>query len=443
MSIRSCSTTPKAKCQCSKSKAMITSNDDDMELETLPAVPEPAPALVQPTKLLPLPRPIRSVLKQTPTVVVVSECQVGMVPNPVPKTGPTYLEIYKLDEEELINIGRVPKMRAPYVEIPSASRANTQVTGPTSGLEEDEYADLTLPVWSPAHSSCVQWGGICFAAKVITPAMTCLRGKESATPTKSRKPGPTINHTQSKSCCQSSKMHVIIITDDEAAECPSPSAVTTAPANVTTTPTSPTIATPASISITAPAIAASATSSPATASSTSTTANTTATVTVTITTPVPMPDSQNVLTLKEDVAVLQTIVVSLLERVNTSEQLLQEANWQLSKQEASGKLLTNQVTILQQELHPSVESSATEILPILMRTSKNGQVEYSTALPPSRTMSVTTNTDMVVEAPAADATADAAQEILATAATNVEGDSQGELPLPKDQLASIASTAHE
>jgi uncharacterized coiled-coil protein SlyX len=84
---------------------------------------------------------------------------------------------------------------------------------------------------------------------------------------------------------------------------------------------------------------------------------------------VPAPDSQTVLVLKEELAVLQTMVVSLVERVGTSEQLLQEANQCLVEQEANAKLLTNQVAALQQVVNPAAaESPAAEPLPVVMRT---------------------------------------------------------------------------
>lgn len=59
----------------------------------------------------------------------------------------------------------------------------------------------------------------------------------------------------------------------------------------------------------------------------------------------PTPDSQTVLVLKEDLAVLQHMVASLVERVTAGEQLLQEANRRLTEQEANAKLLVD----LQQE----------------------------------------------------------------------------------------------
>jgi hypothetical protein len=56
---------------------------------------------------------------------------------------------------------------------------------------------------------------------------------------------------------------------------------------------------------------------------------------------------------------LQVMVASLLEKVSAGEQQLQETNQCLAKQEATAKVLTDQVAALWQELYPAVETSLT------------------------------------------------------------------------------------
>ncbi|KAG1792279.1 uncharacterized protein HD556DRAFT_1309356 [Suillus plorans] len=313
MSTRSQSSTPKAKRQGAKSKAIITSNDD-MELDDAAvAAPEPAPA------------PVKVTYQRCP------QADKGICSNPVSATEPSYVEIDELDEEQLI-VGPAPKMGAPYVEIPPAPKDCGKAANPVSGLQEDDYANSTSPVWSPGCSSCVQRQLICCQGYNTShdPLTVCARchrtkhkcgGKGSATPATSRR--PAANHTRSKSRCKASTVNVTTVPDDQAASSGDVAATTT-------TVLSPTAA-------------------PATAH-------------------VPAPDSQTVLALKEDLAVLQTMVASLVDRVSTGEQLLQEVNWHLAEQEANAQLLADQVAALQRELNSDAESTAAEILPVVIRT---------------------------------------------------------------------------
>ncbi|KAG2096505.1 uncharacterized protein F5147DRAFT_778298 [Suillus discolor] len=309
MSTRSLSAAPKPKRQCAKSKAIITS-DDDMELDDAAAAPEPAPAPV---------KPIKGVLKRTRE----------SVPNPVSGTDPSYVEIDELDEKQMI-VGPAPKMRVAYVEIPPVPKGSGKAANPASGLQEDDYANSTSPVWSPGCGGCVQRQLICRQGYNTShdPLAVCARchctkhkcgGKGSAIPTTSRR--PAANHTRSKSCRRASTVNVTAVTDAASS------------GNVAAT------------AVTIPAT----TAAPATAH-------------------VPAPDNQTVLALKEDLAVLQTMVASLVDRVSTAEQLLQEANRRLAEQEANAKLLADQVAALQQELNSDAESPAAEILPVVMRT---------------------------------------------------------------------------
>ncbi|KAG1723334.1 hypothetical protein EDB19DRAFT_2043814 [Suillus lakei] len=74
------------------------------------------------------------------------------------------------------------------------------------------------------------------------------------------------------------------------------------------------------------------------------------------------------------------MVASLVERVGTGEQLLQEANWCLVEQEANAKLLTDQVAALQQAVNPATaESPAAEPLPVVMRTDAAETLAATTA----------------------------------------------------------------
>ncbi|KAG2354549.1 hypothetical protein BDR07DRAFT_1382153 [Suillus spraguei] len=134
---------PQPKCQRAKSKSKaIISSDDDMELDNAAvAVPEPALA---PAK------PIKGVLKRT------REC----VPNSVSKTQPNHVEIDELDEEPM-SVGPAPKMGTPYVEIPFAPKSSGKAASPASGLQEDSHADSTSPVRLPGCGACVQRQLIC------------------------------------------------------------------------------------------------------------------------------------------------------------------------------------------------------------------------------------------------------------------------------------------
>ncbi|KAG1727334.1 hypothetical protein EDB19DRAFT_1833149 [Suillus lakei] len=335
----STSAAPKAKCTCtkSKSKAIITS-DDDLELDSAMAA--------APQSTLAPAKPLKGVLKRTRE----------SIPNPVSEKGPSYLETDELEEEPMI-VGLAPRMGTPYVEIQPAPKFSAKAAGPANGLQEDLKADSTSPVWSPACGGCVQRQLICRQGynanqEPLAVYARCHRtkhkygGKGSATPTKSRKPA-----ARSRSRCRASMVNVTINSDDETS---STGNVAAAIITAATTATTAAAATTAAVPATTAAVPATTTTP-----STPTPATTPATVHV------PAPDSQTVLVLKEELAVLQTMVVSLVERVGTSEQLLQEANQCLVEQEANAKLLTNQVAALQQVVNPAAaESPAAEPLPV-------------------------------------------------------------------------------
>ncbi|KAG1770160.1 hypothetical protein EV702DRAFT_1202570 [Suillus placidus] len=208
-------------------------------------------------------------------------------------------------------VGPAPKMGMPYVEILLAPKASGKVAG---GLQEDTNADSTLLATMPAMSP---WQ--------CAPAATALKTSAAA---KDRLPPPRaedlllIEPGQSLAAGPPSQLLMI----NEATE------GDVAATNTTTTTTTATI-----------------TAAPATAP---------ATTAPIVTVHDPAPDSQIVLALKEDLAVLQTMVASLVERVSTGEQLLQEANRCIAEQEANAKLLADQVADLQQQ----------EALPVIMRT---------------------------------------------------------------------------
>ncbi|KAG1726671.1 hypothetical protein EDB19DRAFT_1914534 [Suillus lakei] len=195
----STSAAPKAKRTCakSKSKAIITS-DDDLELDSAAAVaPQSTPA---PAKSL------KGVLKRTRE----------SIPNPVSEKGPSYLETDELKEEPMI-VGPAPRMGTPYVEIPPAPKFSAKAAGPANGLQEDLKANSTSLVWLQHQPGAA--GGVC----PVPPHQTQVRGKGSATPTKSRKPA-----ARSRSRRRASTVNVTVNSDDEAGSTGNVAVTTTA-----------------------------------------------------------------------------------------------------------------------------------------------------------------------------------------------------------------------
>ncbi|KAG1719573.1 hypothetical protein EDB19DRAFT_1970983 [Suillus lakei] len=391
----------------SKSKAIITS-DDDLELDSVvAAAPQSTPA---PAK------PLKGVLKRTRE----------SVPNPVSEKGSSYLETDELEEEPMI-VGPAPRMGTPYVEIPPAPKFSTKAASPANGLQEDLKADSTSPVWSPACGGCVQQQLICRQGyntnqELLAVCAQChctkhkCGSKGSAAPTKSRKPA-----ARSRSRCRASTVNVTVNSDDKAGSTGNVAATTITAATTAATTTTATTA----------AIPATTTAVPATTATPSTpTPATTPTAMH-----VPAPDSQTVLALKEELAVLQIMVASLVERVGTSEQLLQEANWHLVEQEANAKLLTDQVAALQQAVNPTTaESPAAEPLPVVMRTDAAETLAATTAQPEDDLPTTTTP-------PVDEVLAQQDESPVVVTAMNV--DESAPLQITGEQeLASIASTAH-
>ncbi|KAG1726672.1 hypothetical protein EDB19DRAFT_1914535 [Suillus lakei] len=191
------------------------------------------------------------------------------------------------------------------------------------------------------------------------------------------------------------------------------------------------------------------TTAPSTAVPATTTAPSTPTPATTPTaTHVPAPDSQTVLALKEELVVLQTMVASLVERVGTGEQLLQEANRHLAEQEANAKLLTKQVAALQQAVNPATaESPAAEPLPVIMRTDAAETLAAATTQPEDD-LPTTATAPQEDEVPAA-TTAPPVDEVLAqqdelpavVTAMNVDESAPPQVA-GEQESASIASTAH-
>ncbi|KAG1779896.1 hypothetical protein EV702DRAFT_1043285 [Suillus placidus] len=238
--------------------------------------------------------------------------------------------------------------RPKYVEIDELDEEEAMIVGPApkmgtpyveiplalkasgkvaGGLQEDTNADSTSPVWSPGCGGCVQRQLIC-------------------------RQGYNTSHEPLAVCA---RCHHAKNKCDEATE-GDVTATNTTTAAVVTASTSTIPAT------TAPIVAAHD----------------------------PAPDSQTVLVLKEDLAVLQTMVASLVERVSTGEQLLQEANRRLAEQEANAKLLANQVADLQQEA-----------LPVIMRTDA-AQTPAATTTQPEDKMPATATAPQEDEAPPQD-----------------------------------------
>ncbi|KAG1731776.1 hypothetical protein EDB19DRAFT_1831595 [Suillus lakei] len=406
----STSTTPKAKHTHakSKSKAVITS-DDDLELDSA--------AAAAPQSTLAPAKPLKGVLKRTRE----------SIPNPVSEKGPSYLQTDELEEEPMI-VGPAPRMGTPYVEIPPAPKFSAKAASPANGLQEDLKADSTSLVWSPACGGCVQRQLICCQGynanqEPLVVCAWCHRtkhkcgGKGSAAPTKSRKPA-----ARSRSRHRASTVNVTINSDDEASSTGNVAAATI------------TAATPATTATTATTAAAPATT---TTPSTPTPATTPATMHV------PAPDSQTVLALGGGggggLAVLQTMVASLVERVGTSEQLLQEAN---------AKLLTNQVAALQQMVNPTTaKSPAAEPLPVVIRTDAAETLAAATTQPEDDLPTAVTapQEDEVLAA----TTAPPVDEVLAqqdespAVVTTMNVDESAPPQVAGEQeLASIASTAH-
>ncbi|KAG2071717.1 hypothetical protein BDR04DRAFT_1154185 [Suillus decipiens] len=167
----------------------------------------------------------------------------------------------------------------------------------------------------------------------------------------------------------------------------------------------------------------STTTIPTTTAVSTTTPTTATTATATATMQVPMPGSQTVLMLKKELAVLQTIVASLVERVGASEQLLQEAHWHLAEQKANVKLLTDQVAALQQEVNPTAaESLAVEALPVVMRTDAAETLAAATAQPEDDLLTTITapQEDEMLAAATADVPTQQDESLVVVTAMNVD-----------------------
>ncbi|KAG2749316.1 hypothetical protein P692DRAFT_20874090 [Suillus brevipes Sb2] len=159
------------------------------------------------------------------------------------------------------------------------------------------------------------------------------------------------------------------------------------------------------------------------------------------------------------------MVASLVERVGTGEQLLQEANRRLAEQEANAKLLADQVAALQQEVSPAAaESPAGEALPVVMRT--DAAETPAAATPPPDEQPDATMVPQEDEVPAQPAAATVPQEDevpAQPAAATIQQEDEAPAPNVESPVvvttmqvdeaqangavmaesASIASTAHE
>ncbi|KAG1758632.1 hypothetical protein EDD22DRAFT_956702 [Suillus occidentalis] len=403
---------PKSKHQRakSKSKAIITS-DDDMELDNVvpAAAPQRAPA---PAK------PLKGILKSTPL----------FVPNPVSRPGPHYVEIDELEEDTIYS----PPQRLPR-----------RLPAPASGLQEDDFVVTSSLVWLPACGPCAKWQLVCHQGYNATndPLAVCARchrakhkcgGKGSIASNKGRR--PAANHTRSKSRRRTSTANLTVVTDDEAAAEEAPAEAVTA---ATATATVPTAATD---------VPAAATPVPADAAATAAATH-------------DHSESQIVLALKEEMAVLQAMVASLADRVSTGEQLLQESNRRLAEQEANAKLLAGQVAALQQEANSAAESTAADALPVVIRTDATQTPTAAAAQPEEETPAAATATQEEQEqlpcvATAPEQAAAQQDEIPAVTAMQVDespvnGEESNEAApqeigaAVEQESASIASTAHD
>ncbi|KAG1719413.1 hypothetical protein EDB19DRAFT_1836740 [Suillus lakei] len=329
-------------------------------------------------------------------------------------------------------VGPAPRMGTPYVEILPAPKFSAKAAGLASGLQEDLKADSTSVVWSPACGSCVQRQLICRQGynanqEPLVVCAWCHRtkhkcgGKGSATPTKSRKPA-----ARSRSRRRASMVNVAINTDDEASSTGNVAAATITAATTAAATTTAIPATTAAPSTPAPA--------------------TTPTVVH-----VPVPDTQTVLALKEELVVFQTMVASLVERVGTGKQLLQEANQCLAEQEANAKLLTDQVAALQQVVNPAAaESPAAEPLPVVMRTDAAETLAAATAQPEDDlpTTATAPQEDEVLAAtttpPEDEVPAQQDESLVVVTVMNVDESTPPQVTgaVMEQELASNASTAH-
>ncbi|KAG1733411.1 uncharacterized protein EDB91DRAFT_1251418 [Suillus paluster] len=146
---RSQSRAPKAKWPCATSKAMITSKDErELDMANIPQqqpAPEARKKASLPTRLPPA---LKKTWSQSKSFTVTSDDEEDTkpTPKPPPKKKKTYVEI---DNEMTANIGPVPKMGMPYVQVPPAP----------SAIAGNDAADPNT--WSPGCSPCVHQGLIC------------------------------------------------------------------------------------------------------------------------------------------------------------------------------------------------------------------------------------------------------------------------------------------
>ncbi|KAG1739515.1 hypothetical protein EDD22DRAFT_851961, partial [Suillus occidentalis] len=298
-------------------------------------------------------------------------------------------------------------------------------------LQEDDFAVTSSPVWSPACGPCAKRQLVCRQGYNATndPLAVCARchrakhkcgGKGSIASNKGRR--PAANRTRSKSRRRTSTANLTVVTDDEAA-------AEEAPAEAVTAAAVPTAATPI----------------PADAAATAATHD--------------HSESQTVLALKEEMAVLQAMVASLADRVSTGEQLLQESNRRLAEQEANAKLLAGQVAALQQEANSAAESTEADTLPVVIRTDATQMPTAAAAQPEEEMPATATATQEEQEqlpcvATAPEQAAAQQDEIPAVTAMQVDespvnGEESNEAApqeigaAVEQESASIASTAHD
>ncbi|KAG1717217.1 hypothetical protein EDB19DRAFT_1840717, partial [Suillus lakei] len=312
---------PKSKQQCATSKAMITSEDErNLDMTDIPKQP------VARKKTSPTLRKTQLRNKSPLRLTVTSNDEDSWATvNPIPTTGPSYVELDELDEEMLMNIGLVPKMGRPYVEILPAPRA----------IAGDDAADPM--VWSPGCGPCIHRGPVCCqgfnnSGAVLTVCGSChhlkhkCSGNSSAAPTtKGKKPVViTTWWARSRSHCRASPVHVSPETDDTAA--PAAAFTSGAPAPVVAAELLSAIAAPTPTPATAP-----------------------------ITTPITAP---------------------IKAKASIGEKHLLEANQRLADQEATSKLLAEQFQELRRQLLPPQvpASPVTVCLPVMIGNSGNKDI---------------------------------------------------------------------
>ncbi|KAG1730648.1 uncharacterized protein EDB91DRAFT_1252501 [Suillus paluster] len=322
---RSQSRAPKAKRPRATSKAMITSEDEqELDMVDIPQqqpAPEARKKASLPTRLPPALKKTRSQSKSF-TVTSNNEEDAEPTPKPPPKKKKTYVEI---DDEMTANIGPVPKMGMPYVQVPPAP----------SAIAGNDTADPNT--WSPGYNN----SGV---ALTICEACHCLKhkcsGNGSAVPTtKAKKLAVTTTRRgRSKSRRRASLVHV-------SPETATPAAASTsgAPAPVVATTAAP-APTPASAPIPIPIPTPTPTTTPITAPAT-------AAAPTAASTP-DGPADASVIALKEQIEALQSTVASLEAKASIREKHLLEANQRLADQEATSKLLAEQFEELRWQLLP-------------------------------------------------------------------------------------------